>query len=131
MQDSYTRLLKFLRPGVAPDCADPARNKLLQLTTLFGTIYNLTIEAWQHGTTYEEQDAWFEARLAPWDKADLLLSILPSLNASLTHGFLAERLTRIFMTLTPESPLPDLVSLSEEDAKADRKDVGWGKEGSV
>src|SRR3546814_12131365 len=70
MQDSYTRLLKFLRPGVAPDCADPARNKLLQLTTLFGTIYNLTIEAWQHGTTYEEQDAWFEARLAPWDKAE-------------------------------------------------------------
>src|SRR3546814_1147626 len=79
MQDSYTRLLKFLCPGVAPDCADPARNKLLQLTTLFGTIYNLTLEAWQHGTTYEEQDAWFEARLAPWDKADLLLSILPSL----------------------------------------------------
>src|SRR3546814_19342341 len=78
MQDSYTRLLKFLCPGVAPDCADPARNKLLQLTTLFGTIYNLTIEDWQHGPTYEEQDAWFEARLAPGDKAALLLTILRS-----------------------------------------------------
>src|SRR3546814_14095324 len=85
MQDSYTRLLKFLCPGVAPDCADPARNKLLQLTTLFGTIYNLTIEAWQHGITYEEQDAWFEARLVPWAKADLLLSILTSLTACRTE----------------------------------------------
>lgn len=118
MQDGYKRLLDFLCPGVAPDCTDPASNKLLQLTNLFGTIYNLTIQAWQNGNTFEEQDAWFEAQLASWDKADLLLSILPSLNAGPQHELLAERLTRIFMTLMPESPLPDLVPLSEEDAGA-------------
>lgn len=117
-QDGYNRLLGFLCPGVAPDCTDPASNKLLQLTNLFGAIFNLTIQAWQHGNTFEKQDAWFEARLPPWDKADLLLSILPSLNAGPQHELLAERLTRIFTTLTPDSPLPDLVPLSEENAVA-------------
>lgn len=118
MQDGYKRLLGFLCPGVALDCPDPARNKLLQLTNLFGTIYNLTIQAWQSGNTFEEQDAWFEAKLALWDKADLLLAILPSLNGGPQYELLAERLTRIFVTLTPDSPLPDLVPLSEEDAGA-------------
>ncbi|MDP1984486.1 MAG: hypothetical protein Q8K23_18215, partial [Sulfuritalea sp.] len=118
MQDGYKRLLEFLCPGVALDSTDPARNKLLQLIGLFGTIYNLTIEAWQHGDTYKEQDAWFEAQLAPWDKADLLLSILPSLNAGPQHELLAERLTRIFTTLRSDSPLPDLVPVSEDDAGA-------------
>lgn len=116
MQDGYARLLSYLCPGVAPDCSDPSRNKLLQLTNLFGAIYNLTIAAWQNSTTIEEQDAWFEAHLAPWDKADLLLSILPSLNRGPQHELLAERLTRLFMTMTPASPLPDLVPLSEEEA---------------
>lgn len=118
MQDGYTRLLEFLCPEVTPDCADPAKNKLLQVTNLFGTIYNLTIQAWQNGDTVEEQDAWFEAQLAPWDEADLLLSILPSLNVGPKPELLAERLTRIFMTLVPDSPLPDLVPLTEEDARA-------------
>lgn len=119
MQDGYKRLLEFLCPGVEPNCTDPARNKLLQLTNLFGTIYNLTVQAWQHGETLEEQDAWFENQLAPWDKADLLLSIVVrSLNGGPRHERLAERLTRIFMTLTSDSPLPDLVPLSENDAEA-------------
>ncbi len=116
MQDGYKRLLGFMCPGVATDCADPTKNKLLQLTGLFGTIYNLTIQAWQHGNTFKEQDAWFEARLAPRDKADLLLSILPSLNSGPKHELFAKQLSRIFMTLTPHSSLPDLVPLSAEDA---------------
>ena len=116
MQDGYMRLLEYLCPGVAPDCADPAKNKLLQLIGLFGTIYNLTIEAWQHGSTAEEQDAYFESRLPPWAKADLLLSILPSLNAGPKHELFAERLSRIFMALTLDSPLEDLVPLTEDEA---------------
>lgn len=106
-------------PGVEPNCTDPARNKLLQLTNLFGTIYNLTVQAWQHGETLEETGCLFENQLAPWDKADLLLSIVVrSLNGGPRHERLAERLTRIFMTLTSDSPLPDLVPLSENDAEA-------------
>jgi tetratricopeptide (TPR) repeat protein len=109
VQDGYKRLLKFLCPGVSSTSADPGRNKLLQLIGLFHTVYNLTIDAWKNGGDHAGQDVWFEERLAPWDKADLLLSILPSLNAEQRTLILAGRLTRAFMRLTPECPLEDLV----------------------
>lgn len=115
-QDGYERLLKTLcGTEIEPTCTDPAQNKLLQLLALFQNIYNLTIEAWQSTDTVKEEDAWFEARLAPWDQADLLLSIVPSQKetACLT---LAERLTRKFMALEPDSPLEDLVPLGEGGA---------------
>lgn len=115
-QDACQRLMDFLCPGVEATCTDPARNKLLQLVGLFGTVYNRTIDAWKNGDTHEAQDAWFESRLAPWDKADLLLSILPSLNGGASCLMLAERLTRKFMGLVRDSALEDLVPLSEDDA---------------
>ncbi|WP_052321376.1 ankyrin repeat domain-containing protein [Ralstonia sp. A12] len=118
VQDGYQRLLKFLCPGVAPTCADPTQNKLLQLIGLFQTIYNLTIEAWKNGSDPSEEDAYFEARLAPWDRADLLLSILPSLQGRSVHSKLAERLTRKFLVLEPDSPLEDLVALGEAGAQS-------------
>lgn len=114
-QDAYQNLLEFLCPGVEATCTDPARNKLLQLVGLFGTIYNLTIAAWKNGDTNEDQDAWFEAHLAPWDKADLLLSIRPS-RRDTAYLELAERLTRKFMRLEENSPLEDLVPWSKDAA---------------
>ena len=117
-QDGYQRLLKTLcGTEVEPTCTDPAQNKLLQLLALFQAIYNLTIAAWQSAdtNTHEEEDAWFEERLAPWDKADLLLSIVPSKKET-AYRILAERLTRKFMTLEPDSPLEDLVPLGEGGA---------------
>lgn len=114
-QDACQRLLKFLCPGVEATCPDPARNKLLQLVGLFEITYNLTIAAWKNGDTNEEQDAWFEAHLAPWDKADLLLSILPS-RRDTAYLELAERLTRKFMRLEENSPLEDLVPWSKDAA---------------
>lgn len=118
VQDGYQRLLKFLCPGVAPTCADPTQNKLLQIIGLFQTVYNLTIEAWKNGGDPSEEDAYFEARLAPWDRADLLLSILPSLQGRNVHSMLAERLTRKFIALDPNAPLEDLVALGEADAQS-------------
>lgn len=115
-QDGYTRLLKSLCPDVQATCTDPARNKLLQLTSFFKDIYNRTITASNNGDSVEEQDAWFENHLNPWDKADLLLSILPSLHGEAKCSLLAERLTRQFMTLAPNSPLEDLVPLSKEES---------------
>lgn len=116
VQDGYQRLLEFLCPDVEATCTDPARNKLLQIVGLFGTIYNLTIAAWKNGDTEDEQDVWFEAHLTLWDKADFLLSILPSLDGETRCLMLAERLTRKFMCLEEDSPLEDLVPLSEDDA---------------
>ena len=112
-QDGYKRLLKTLcGENIEPDCADPAQNKLLQLIPLFQTIYNLTIGAFQNAGTVEEEDAWFEARLAPWDKADLLLSIVPSRKET-AYLELAQRLTRKFMAFNADSPLQDLVALGD------------------
>lgn len=109
VQDGYQRLLDFLFPGVHPTCADPAQNKLLQLIGLFHTVYNLTIDVWKNGGSHCEQDARFEAKLAPWDQADLLLSILPSMPVDKRCSLLAERLTRKFMRLEPEAVLEDIV----------------------
>lgn len=117
-QDGYVRLLKSVCGNeVDAGCTDPDKNKLLQLLALFQNIYNLTIAAWKAADSVEKQDAWFEARLAPWDKADLLLSIVPSYRDTSYLG-VAERLTRKFMAMTPDSPLQDLVPLSEGDAGA-------------
>ena len=119
-QDGYERLLKTLCGEVEATCTDPAQNKLLQLLALFQNIYNLTIAGWQSTdtNTHEEEDAWFEARLAPWDKADLLLSIVPSQKET-AYLTLAERLTRKFMVLEPDSPLEDLVPLGDGGADAE------------
>lgn len=114
-QDGYERLLKFLCPGVEIGSTDPGLNRLLQLIGLFGTIYNLTVAASNKANSIEAQDAWFEAQLSPWDKADLLMSILPSLPGETRCTLLAERLTRKFMNLAPDSPLEDLVPLSADD----------------
>jgi len=116
MQDGYSRLLSFLCPDVAHDCTDPAKNKLLQLLGLFQTIYDLTHEAYElHPFSDDQQDAWFESKLAPWDKADLLMAITPSFKQS-AYSVLAERLTRKFMQLTPDAPLVDLVPWSIESS---------------
>ena len=117
-QDGYERLLKALcGKEVEITCTDPGRNKLLQLLVQFQNIYNQTIAASKCADTVEEQDAWFEAQFAPWDRADLLLSIMPS-QKDTAYLTLAQRLTRKFMALEPDSPLEDLVPLGEEGGGA-------------
>ena len=122
-QDGYERLLKTLcGSDIEATCADPAQNKLLQLIPLFQSIYNLTIAAYQNAGTVEEEDAWFEAHLAPWDQADLLLSIVPSRKET-AYLELSERLTRKFMSLAPDGPLQDLVPLGEPGEPGDIGEV--------
>lgn len=114
-QDAYERLMKFLCPDVDPSCADPKRNKMRQLIGLFEGTYNLTIQAWHHGNTYEEQNAWFESQLPPWDKETLFLSILPSRRET-AYEELALHLTRRFFELCPDDPLPDMWPTTPDDA---------------
>lgn len=117
-QDGYERILETLcGKTVAPTCTDPKQNKLLQLITLFHSVYNLTLLAEKNATTADEADAWFDAHLAPWDKVDLLVSIAPSMRP-VSAALLAERLTRVFWELPPDAPLQDLVPTQESDFEA-------------
>jgi len=116
VQDGYERLLKYLCPGVEKTCVDPDKNKLLQLIVLFEWVYNLTIEAHVHGETEADENAWFEAKLPPWDKEDLLLSIVPSHFAT-AYQELAHRLSRKFQRLSDaDEDLEDLVPIEESKA---------------
>lgn len=117
-QDGYERILETLcGKAVAPTCTYPTQNKVLQLLALFHTVYNLTMLAEKKTSTAEEADDWFDHHLAPWDKADLLLSIAPSTRPA-PADLLAERLTRIFLELPPDAPLEDLLPTQESDFEA-------------
>ncbi|MGV8868976.1 MAG: ankyrin repeat domain-containing protein [Janthinobacterium svalbardensis] len=115
VQDGYIRLLKFLCPGVQATCTAPSQNKLLQLAGIFGTIYNLTVDAWKNSDTQDEEDILFESRLPPWDKADVFLSILPSIKDG-GHLPVADLLTRRFAKLAEGDALEDLVALDMHTA---------------
>ena len=116
VQAGYQDLVKYLCPDLQPGQAhDPKQNKVLQLISLFETIYNKSIQAWRYGNTDAEQDAWFEKQFAPWDRYDLLLPILSSLPWDARVRLLAERLTRRFLFLSPECGLEDILPASAAD----------------
>lgn len=118
-QAGYQDLVSYLCPGLkSEELHDPQRNKVLQLITLFGTIYNKTIQAWHYGHSEAEQDAWFENQFAPWDRYDLLLAIMSSIDWEDRIQLLAERLTRRFFSLDPEQELESILPVSEEDLAA-------------
>jgi hypothetical protein len=84
------------------------------MLALFHTVYNLTIQSFGQGSTNADQDSWFESKFAPWDRCDLLLSIMPSARG-FGYQLLGERLTRRFAMLGPDAPLPELIPFAELD----------------
>lgn len=118
VQDGYRRLGRFLLGDeFDEDCADPARNKVLQLIMLFKLGYNLTIQAAGKSDDLLEQDAWFDSQLPPWHKEGIFLAIAPSRHATGAHE-LSELLTRAFAQMVPGSPLDDLFGHDEVSAMA-------------
>lgn len=117
VQDGYSRLLKFLCPGVDRLCADAQQNKLLQLFGIYKHVYNLTIDAWCQcrGEGDAAENAWFEDHLPPWDKQGLFLSILPSRKES-ANLELAMVLTRLFSEMQAGAELEDHVGYDEASA---------------
>jgi hypothetical protein len=85
---------------------NPRGNKALQLVHIFARSYNLTIDASRATDDWQEQDAWFEQHLAPWEKEELFLSVLPSRRGSAGLE-LADRLTQHFEECEPDAPLED------------------------
>lgn len=116
-QDGYSRLLKFLCPGVDRLRANPKQNKLLQLFAIYKLTYNLTMEAWRNCKDQGEatENVWFERHLPPWDAQGLYLSILPSQRKT-ANSALAELLTRHFAEVQPGAALQDHVGLDAESA---------------
>jgi len=117
MQDGYLRLLKFLCPGVDPQCADGQQNKLLQLLAIYKFVYNLTVDAWRNcqGQGRHVENAWFENHLPTWDRHGLFLSILPSRKAT-ANQVLALLLTRRFYEVQGGDDLEDHIGLDAESA---------------
>lgn len=115
IQDGYTRLLKFLCPGVDRLCADARNNKLLQLFAIYKLIYNLTIDAWRNCSDQGEaaENVWFEEHLPQADKFGLFLSILPSQREASSLE-LARLLTRHFSEMQEGSELENHVGLDAE-----------------
>lgn len=119
VQAGYLDLVKYLCPALLPEQAhDPRQNKVLQLISLFETIYNKSIRAWHYGNTEAEQDAWFEAQFPPLSFYDRMLVIQPSLDWETRVNLLAERLTRHFLMLQPEDGLEDFVAAKKDDLLA-------------
>lgn len=118
VQDGYRRLVRFLLgEDFDEQCADPSRNKVLQLVALFQVGYNLTIRAARQEHDPQRQDAWFDGQLSPWDKEGVFMAIAPSRHVAAALG-LSELLTRAFARLQPGSPLDDLVGHDEASARA-------------
>lgn len=117
VQDGYIRLLKTLCPGVDRQCADPQKNKLLQLFAIYKLVYNLTVDAWRQCGDQGEaaENAWFEQHLPEWDKHGLFLSILPSRRETANHA-LAHMLTRRFYEMQAGGELEDYVALDVQSA---------------
>jgi hypothetical protein len=107
IQDGYERLVKFLCPEVDKHCADPLKNKVLQLIWLFEFSYNLTINAEKHGRNNTETDAWFESQIPDWLAHELFLGILPSLRHK-AAVFLGLKLTSRFAKCVGGEELEDI-----------------------
>ncbi|MCB4361439.1 ankyrin repeat domain-containing protein [Quatrionicoccus australiensis] len=116
-QAGYQDLVKYLCPELQPEQAhDPKQNKVLQLISLFETIYNKSIQASSdRRETEAEQDEWFEAQFPPLSFYDRLLVIQPSLDWPARVSLLAERLTRHFLLLQPKDGLEDFVAAKKEE----------------
>lgn len=117
VQDGYTRLLKFLCPGVDPLCADAQQNKLLQLFAIYKFAYNMTVGAWINCRDQGEaaENAWFEEHLPPTERHGLFISILPSRRETATME-LAHLLTRHFSEVQAGAELEDHLGLDAESA---------------
>lgn len=116
-QDGYVRLLEILCPGVERLCADPGRNKLLQVFSLYKYVYNLTIEAWvKHGgSTQDADDIWFESQLLPQLACGPLLAISPSAGES-GLLMLTKILNGYFLEAQPGAELENLLAVGRPTA---------------
>lgn len=119
IEQAYKDLVDYLTPGVAPNDADPVRNKALQLIELFRWSHEATVATDPTNPALDDQ-AFVEA-LPSWIKAGPFRVISPDRSGRLLAAEkVADFLTLIFKDLSYDGTLPDVF----EDPKL-RSPVQW------
>lgn len=105
--------------GVEHHNGDLSRNKVLQLTAILSRSYNLTVEARNAaGDEGEEaENRYYESRLFPWEALGQFIGVLPSRKGRAAPD-VGSHLTRIFLSLEPQSELGDVIPRSPEQLES-------------
>lgn len=117
LEAAWKDLVSALTPDVAPDVADPMRNKALQLVELFRLAHHLTIAS--KASAPEEADALFQAAVPDWLARGAFRALLRTPEGRLPAAEeCAVWLTEHFMSLVPGAPLEDIFRDAALDAPA-------------
>lgn len=116
-QQVYRELCSLF--GVDHEDSDLSRNKVLQLTAILSRSYNLTIEA-RNAAGDEGEDGenrYFGDRLLPWEALGQFMGLLPSRKGRAAPD-VGSHLTRIFLSLDPQSECGDVIPRSPEQLES-------------
>lgn len=117
-QDGYQRLGQLLNgKEFNKYCADPGKNKVLQLILIYQHAYNLTIDAKNNCNSEDEENIWYEDQLTYFEKEGIYLSTIESRSETRMIS-LAEDLTNRFLKLKPGDPLEDLILYDEKQVNS-------------
>ncbi len=107
IEQAYKDLVGYLTPGVAPNDADPLRNKALQLIELFRWSHEATVTT--DPTNPAVADQAFVEALPPWVKEGPFRVITPDRSGRLlAEEQVAEFLSGVFNVMPCDETLPDI-----------------------
>lgn len=117
-QAGYKALFDLLvGDSVDYTCADPRKNKVLQLIQILKMSYNLTMDAHiECPRNWNEQDRYFDVAIPELYRGDLFLSVMMTASADCTES-LVHRLSRIFNDLEAGEDLETLLHFDEASAQ--------------
>ncbi|MEY8839968.1 hypothetical protein AB9K41_13165, partial [Cribrihabitans sp. XS_ASV171] len=118
LEAGWKTLVSRLTPDIAPDEADPLRNKALQLAELFRLSYELTVAAGSQDPV--AADGMFRANVPEWLARGDLRSVLPGPNGGLlTSEECAAWMSEAFCSMEPRAALQDIFKDAAMDAPAE------------
>ena len=107
IEQAYKDLVGYLTPGVAPNDADPMRNKALQLTELFRWSHEATLAS--HDLSVERERTKFSAAFPKWAKNSVFSAITTNENGDLPDPeIIGQFLSLMLMSMPDDNVLPDL-----------------------
>lgn len=107
IEQGYKDLVGFLTPGVAPNEADPMRNKALQLIELFRWSHEATLIS--HDPSAEREKMKFSASFPKWAKDSVFSAITANENDDLpAPETIGQFLSLMLMSMPDDNVLPDL-----------------------
>jgi hypothetical protein len=107
IEQSYKDLVGFLTPDVAPNEADPTRNKALQLVELFRWSHEVTLAS--HDPSVERERRKFSDSFPEWAKYTVFFAIIAQSNGELPPPEAVARIfSALFGGLPDNNELPDV-----------------------